>query len=82
MANRRVQAIQQLRTQLDVEFFRMGEDILAEVDKNVQSSFDKFISNIQQELQMKQQEKSIVTSTLEQIEKLKNDVNYVKVQIS
>ena len=82
MANRRVQAIQQLRTQLDVEFFRMGEDILKEVDKNVQNSFDEYIANIQQELQMKQEEKSIVTSTLEHIEKLKNDANYVKVQIS
>lgn len=79
---KRQQAIQQLKSQLDVEFYRMNEEILRNVDVTVKETFTQYINQLESELKIVKTVSETIYNQLNDIVTLEDSINELKVQLS
>lgn len=79
---KRQQAIQHLKSQLDVEFYRMNEEILRNIDQTIKETFAQYISQLENELQMVKSVSETIYKQLNEVTLLHENINEMKIQLS
>lgn len=79
---KRQQAIQQLKSQLDVEFYRMNEEILRNIDQTVKEAFSQCINQLENELKVVKSVSETLYNQLNDVTTLQESVNELKMQLS
>lgn len=79
---KRQQAIQQLKSQLDVEFYRMNEEILRNIDQTVKEAFSQCINQLENELKVVKSVSETLYNQLNDVATLQESVNELKMQLS
>lgn len=77
----RQQAIQQLKSQLDVEFYRMHDEIIASVDETIKHSFADYVSSLENDLHTTKFETTKLHEQLNKTTLLQEQLNLLKVQL-
>lgn len=78
---RRTQAIQQLKSQLDAEFFRIEEQVVMEIDRIIDEVFNQYIAQLEDELQLKKADSARIHDCLSLVDKLYQNIMNIKLQI-
>lgn len=77
----RQQAIQQLKSQLDVEFYRMHDEIVASVDETIKHAFAEYVSSLEKDLHTSKSEMTKLHEQLNKTTLLQEQLNLLKVQL-
>lgn len=77
----RQQAVQQLKSQLDVEFYRMNEEIISSVNQTIKATFSEYIDLLERNLNLSRQVNTETHDQIHKVVKLQEQLNFIKVQL-